>query len=186
MKKKLLLLILFSFFTYYTKALNLSTYNNSNFENHRSSVTFNIYPETYNRAIKGSESPLLNINNTSFSPPVFESLSSIVVEEGVSTSTTVLDINANDGSGGIADINVTYSLSGTDASDFNIDTNSGILTFASSPDWENPADTNTDNIYEITVTANNGSETTDQSIKVFVFPESDTSGISWQQLGQSI
>ena len=44
-----------------------------------------------------------------------------------------------------------WSLSGTDAGDFRI-SNAGVLTFSTVPDYENPADANTDNVYSVTVT----------------------------------
>ena len=47
---------------------------------------------------------------------------------------------------------VTWDLSGDDANDFRI-SSSGELTFRSVPDFENPADMNSDNIYSITVEA---------------------------------
>ena len=45
-----------------------------------------------------------------------------------------------------------WSLSGNDAGEFRI-SNSGVLTFASRPDFENPDDANEDNVYEVTVMA---------------------------------
>ena len=46
----------------------------------------------------------------------------------------------------------TWTLEGDDAGDFDI-SSSGVLTFKSSPDHETPADADTDNAYEVTVTA---------------------------------
>ncbi len=51
---------------------------------------------------------------------------------------------------------VTWSLSGTDSGDFRIST-AGVLTFASQPNFESPADSNRDNEYEVTVRARNSS-----------------------------
>ncbi len=54
-----------------------------------------------------------------------------------------------------------FTLGGTDMGDFTLD-NSGALTFAVLPNFEAPADANTDNRYEITVTAIvSASETSD-------------------------
>ena len=47
---------------------------------------------------------------------------------------------------------VAWSLAGTDAADFSIDS-SGNLTFNSTPDYEMAADDNTDNVYDITLVA---------------------------------
>ena len=51
---------------------------------------------------------------------------------------------------------VIWSLSGDDAGDFSI-SNTGELTFQTAPDHEAPADDNTDNRYELTVDASDGS-----------------------------
>ena len=61
---------------------------------------------------------------------------------------------------------VQWSLSGDDAGDFNI--NGGQLTFRTSPDYEDPADANTDNVYMVTVVATAGDLTDDQDVTVTV------------------
>ena len=51
---------------------------------------------------------------------------------------------------------ITWTLEGADADDFDITADSsgrGVLTFRSSPDFENPTDSNQDNVYEIVVVA---------------------------------
>ena len=48
-----------------------------------------------------------------------------------------------------------WSLTGRDAGDFTIDEN-GQLTFRSVPDYERPADSGRDNVYEVTVRASDG------------------------------
>ena len=53
----------------------------------------------------------------------------------------------------------TWSLSGTDGGDFNIDRNTGKLTFRNTPNYESPADSNRDNEYLVTVQANDGQKT---------------------------
>ena len=51
-----------------------------------------------------------------------------------------------------ADESVTWSLSGTDSGLFAI-SSSGVLTFASAPDYENPADADTNNDYQLNIIA---------------------------------
>ena len=51
---------------------------------------------------------------------------------------------------------VSWRLSGLDAADFSI-SSAGQLTFRSTPNFESPADSDRDNIYEITVSARSGS-----------------------------
>ena len=60
-----------------------------------------------------------------------------------------------------------WSLLGDDAGDFNI-SSGGELTFRSSPNYESPADADTDNVYMVTVQANDGSLTADRSVTVTV------------------
>ena len=63
---------------------------------------------------------------------------------------------------------LTYSLSGTDADDFAIDSSSGAISFVSTPDYETPTDTNTDNVYELTFEVSNGTTTTLQELVITV------------------
>ena len=61
---------------------------------------------------------------------------------------------------------VQWSLLGVDAGDFNI--NGGQLTFRTSPDYEDPEDANTDNVYMVTVVATADDLTDDQEVTVTV------------------
>ena len=63
---------------------------------------------------------------------------------------------------------LTYSLSGTDADDFSIDSSSGAISFVSTPDYETPTDANTDNAYELTFAVSNGTTTTLQELVITV------------------
>jgi VCBS repeat-containing protein len=74
---------------------------------------------------------------------------SVNVNENVAPTFNVINVNANDVDDGAA---LTYSLLGDDAGDFTINSG-GILRFAASPDLENPADANGDNVYQVTVRA---------------------------------
>ena len=62
---------------------------------------------------------------------------------------------------------ITWSLEGDDAADFEISAG-GMLTFVSSPDHENPADADRDNVYKVTVKASDGTneDTLDVTITV--------------------
>ena len=62
--------------------------------------------------------------------------------------------------------NAMWSLGGDDAGDFAI--NSGELTFVRAPDYENPADANTDNTYMVTIMADDGTymNTRDVTVRV--------------------
>ena len=70
----------------------------------------------------------------------------------VENQTSAFTVNATDPNGDT----LSYSLSGDDASLFSI-SNQGVVTFNTAPDFENPSDGDTDNVYKITVTVSDGS-----------------------------
>ena len=108
-----------------------------------------------------------DVNEVVDNAPVFISANTASYAEN--GTGTVLDIDANDGDGGAVDAGITYSLSGgADQAEFDIDVNNGALTFISSPDFENPTDANADNAYIVQVTANDGVNTTDQTVTITV------------------
>ena len=63
--------------------------------------------------------------------------------------------------------NATWTLGGDDAGDFRI-SSSGELTFRSAPDFENAADADTDNLYEVTVEADDGTYMATRNVEVTV------------------
>ena len=63
---------------------------------------------------------------------------------------------------------VRHSLSGADSDDFTIDTSTGEVYFASSPDYESPTDSDSDNVYNVTVTIAAVSETKTHNVAVTV------------------
>ena len=80
---------------------------------------------------------------------------------------TVVDVESSDTEDG-AETNLTYSLSGTDASLFSIDAD-GNITFNSAPDFEAPSDAGGNNIYDLTVTTTDSGGLTDtQDLQVTV------------------
>ena len=63
-------------------------------------------------------------------------------------------------------LDVTWGLSGDDAGDFSIA--NGALRFQSTPDHENPADSDGDNVYKVTVEASDGTDTGSLDVTVTV------------------
>ena len=78
--------------------------------------------------------------------PVLTGPAAVSVQE-FSTTVTRLSSSSPDGNA------VTLTLSGPDAGAFSI-TNDGSIRFALPPDYTSPADANRDNVYQLTVTAN--------------------------------
>ncbi|WP_301750354.1 tandem-95 repeat protein [uncultured Erythrobacter sp.] len=63
---------------------------------------------------------------------------------------------------------VTFSLSGTDAALFNINSATGVVTFKTAPNFEAPTDSNGDNQYQIVVTATDGEDSSAQAVTISV------------------
>ena len=89
----------------------------------------------------------------------------IVVDEGTLTSVTIANFDSTD--------TVAYSLSGADSEDFTIDESTGELKFATVPDYETPADADTNNLYEITITADDGTSTDTYDLLLIVADVTD-------------
>ena len=85
-------------------------------------------------------------------PPVIRGLHEIETNENFAHFNA--SFSATDPEG--ATTTFTWSLSGTDADDFNINSSTSVVTFKSVPDYEAPTDANTDNVYLLTVQANDG------------------------------
>ncbi len=73
--------------------------------------------------------------------------------------------------------NVTWSVAGTDAARFSI-SDSRELSFSSSPDYENPNDANTDNVYEVTVVVSHGNRTAELDARVTVTNVNEAASIT--------
>ena len=70
-----------------------------------------------------------------------------------------------------SDAAITWSLSGDDSDDFSIDKNmwqNGVLRFTSPPNYENPTDADTDNLYRVTIQASDGTNASTLQIVVLV------------------
>ena len=93
--------------------------------------------------------------------PVFVSGNAVTVTEN---GTEAYQAEAQDADGDA----ITFSLSGADAALFTIDAATGLVTFIAAPDFENPADADGDNDYEITVTASDGTASTDLAVTITV------------------
>ena len=76
-----------------------------------------------------------------------------VMDFAVDENTTeVATFQASDADGDV----ISYSINGQDAGAFSIGGQSGVLVFRDSPDFENPADEDQDNLYQLSVVASDG------------------------------
>jgi Ca2+-binding RTX toxin-like protein len=93
--------------------------------------------------------------------PTITSAARVEVAEN---QTAVLTVQASDFEGDT----ISYSLSGTDASLFDIEATTGVVTFKAAPDYETSGDAGGNNVYDVTVTASDGTNSTDQAVEVTV------------------
>jgi len=93
-----------------------------------------------------SQTVEITVNDVNEAP----GLGGLTFASGLSENVQLEDVvyTANDPEG----TEVTLSIGGEDADDFNLDADTGELTWAILPDFENPADADTDNEYNFTIT----------------------------------
>ena len=108
----------------------------------------------------GSEDPYTPPAPTNSAPTITNTVFNISVAEN---QTSAFTISASDSDGDT----LTYSLSGTDSALMSV-SSSGVVTFNTAPDYENPSDSNSDNIYEVTATVSDGSLTDSENFMVTV------------------
>ena len=110
----------------------------------------------------------VTVSNTNDISPVITSSATFTKEEG---ATDVAWVSATD-----ADFfgTITFSIAGGDAALFTIDSSSGELTFKSAPDFENPGDAGTNNVYNFTLTASDGTNSSTQAVAVTITDTNDT------------
>ena len=102
--------------------------------------------------------------------PEFSSASASV-EFPENSADVVYDANATDANGD----QLTYSLTGDDASLFAIDADGGAVSFQQAPDFEDPQDQGQDNAYELEISASDGFASASQTLSVSVTNLNDES-----------
>ncbi|WP_080579286.1 beta strand repeat-containing protein [Sinorhizobium fredii] len=105
----------------------------------------------------------VSVSNTNDTAPLFSSGSTASLAENATGTVYDADASDSDNLGSL-----TYLLSGTDAALFDIDAANGTVTFKSPPDFENPADADGDNVYDIVVTASHGVLATNHNVAISV------------------
>ena len=105
--------------------------------------------------------------------PTIISETSASITENTSIATTIYTASATDPENDT----LTYSLSGTDQDDFSIDSSSGAISFAATPNYETPTDADTNNVYQVTLEVSDGSNTVTQEL-TFTVTDSNEFSVS--------
>ncbi len=104
----------------------------------------------------------VSVTNVNEAPTVTSAATASFAENGTGT---VYTIAATDPDAGTT---LTYSLTGADASLFNINSTTGVVTFKSAPNYEAPGDAGGNNVYDITVGASDGTNSTTKDVAITV------------------
>jgi hypothetical protein len=81
---------------------------------------------------------------------------------------------------------LSFSISGTDSADFAINSSSGVLTFASNPDFEAPADSDTNNTYVVVITVSDGALSDTQTLTVNITNANESASINAPTVSGSV
>ena len=141
-----------------------------NFETPRDDDSDNVYEVTV-VATDDDATPLsskhavtVEVTNVNEKPEI-TGTPSLVTTSSYHENTTgnVADYNARDEEGST----ITWSLTGTDRGDFDISAD-GIVTFKNTPDFEDPEDSGTDNVFKFNVVASDSAKTNSVAVTVTV------------------
>lgn len=111
------------------------------------------------------EAPTIGINSSA-------STHSITQAENL---TSIITYTASDVDAGSS---LSFSISGTDAADFAINSSTGVLEFNSAPDFEAPADSDANNTYIVIITVSDGSLSDAQTLTVTITNTNESASIN--------
>ena len=89
----------------------------------------------------------------------------------------VYDANATDADATSPNNTIVYSLTGADASSFDINATTGLVTFKVSPDFDSPADADQNNAYQVVVHANDGVHNSQKIVTISVTDVNDNAPV---------
>ena len=134
------------------------------------SYWYRVFATNANGTSVGSNVVKVNWYN---STPSINIPSTISIDENASNATSgFTTLSASDADAHSLTLTLGSQAPGNDASDFTL-ASDGELRFNATPDYENPADYDTNNIYDLTLTATDGIETVSQDFSVVVLDVSD-------------
>ncbi len=100
----------------------------------------------------------ISINHLNDEAPQITAIDAVSINENTPVSTVVIRATATDGDIGETQT-ITYTLAGDDVELFNLNAQTGEITFKQIPDFENPKDSNHDNVFNLTIFASDGTNT---------------------------
>jgi len=122
-----------------------------------------IHGNTANYWSKFDNNQVVSIINSPASVNTAPTISLVSTYLILENETSVLTVSATDADGD----ELTYSIGGDDASLLSI-SSAGTITFNAAPDFENPTDSNSDNVYSIVVTVSDGTDSVNGNLSIEV------------------
>ncbi|WP_227814678.1 cadherin domain-containing protein [Nitrogeniibacter aestuarii] len=129
----------------------------------------NVVLQVSDGSLTDTQSYTITVSNTNDVPTITSGATANAAENQTgATTVTASDVDVGD--------TLSYSIiGGADQALFSINSSTGVLTFQSAPDFEAPADADTNNVYEVTVQVSDGNGGTDtQAISVTVTNVNET------------
>ncbi len=118
----------------------------------------------------------VTITNANEAPSI--SNSSSAATRAISIAENILSVDTYTATDPDSGSSLNWSLSGTDAADFIINSLNGVLTFATTPDFEAPIDSDANNIYVFIVSVSDGSLTDTQTVTLTITNANESATIS--------
>ena len=128
---------------------------------HDKNNKYSIWVTAHGPNVTAAMNVVVTVTEHNVPPQISGPASPTFAENG---SGTVATYSATDGDKDT----ITWSLAGVDSGDLSIHSSDGTLTFRSPPDFEGPADDDTNNDYDVTVQAYDGTVTVDHPVTVTV------------------
>ncbi len=117
----------------------------------------------------------VNITNVNEAPSI--TTNSSLPTHSISQSENTSSVITYTGTDVDAGTSLSWSLSGTDASDFSIVSGTGVLSFAANPDFEAPADSDGNNSYIVIITLSDGVLTDTQTLTITITDTNEASAL---------
>ena len=137
-----------------------------NFEAAGSAAGTNAYAITVNLTDAAgnvtNQAVTVNVTNVNEAPVMNSATTASFAENGTGTVYTAAATDVDAGT------TLSYTIGGTDSALFNINASTGAVTFKAVPNYEAPTDAGANNVYDITVTASDGSLTATQAVAITV------------------
>ncbi|HUQ38255.1 MAG TPA: cadherin domain-containing protein [Aestuariivirga sp.] len=138
---------------------------------------YDVQVQVSDGALTDTQSLAVTVTNQNVAPVISSNGGGTVAAVNVSENTTaVTTVAASDGDAGTT---LAYSIvGGADAAKFTINGTTGVLSFVSAPDFDIPADTGANNIYDVQVQVSDGALTDTQSLAVTVTNQNEAPTIT--------